>query len=596
MSSTPSLIIGLDFGTTYSGVAFCDTSVGDSLNDIQVVQGWHGVGVMINAEKVPSRIAYQPSQDGNVETKILWGNLIKHNIKVPVHACMKLRFDEQQKSSLPFLSLMRILMSNFDDLDVNGLEGAMERQTGDGPPVYPGKDVVELVADYLTEVRKHAYKELTIQYDKGLFESMPRELVVTVPAVWSERAKDLTLKAVAKAKWMAAKTWLVTEPEAAAIYTLRDIIEGANKSEIGSGDTFVLCDAGGGTVDLISYKVTQTTPSFRVEEAAVGSGDKCGATYVEKEFLTWLEKWIGEERYNRIPKPKTRHGSPMINTFETAKMQFSGDDDDIPITLPSEIGIRDDDALKIEDGVLSLDRTQMRQFFDPCVNRTLELIDGQAVFVVGGFGLNNYLFQKIQEYCKSRSIQTRRPKHPWSAVARGAVCRGLEGKTSGLVAVRLARKFYGTPVSRLYNPDLHIEADAYIDEYTGRKMAKGQMVWLTEKGDRLPEDIPKTFEIQVSSHFTYLEEKEIGAQLCACTEDAAPRRYAHDDVKVICKVRANFSDIPVSRFPRMRNPKTGQEYYEVDFKLEARFVGGELTWRLLFEGKEWGSTTVSYDD
>jgi hypothetical protein len=42
------------------------------------------------------------------------------------------------------------------------------------------------------------------------------------------------------------------------------------------------CDAGGGTVDLISYKITQTKPTFRVEEAAVGSGDKCGASYIDK--------------------------------------------------------------------------------------------------------------------------------------------------------------------------------------------------------------------------------------------------------------------------------------------------------------------------
>ena len=42
------------------------------------------------------------------------------------------------------------------------------------------------------------------------------------------------------------------------------------------------CDAGGGTVDLISYRVTQRHPTFKIEEAAVGSGDKCGATYVEK--------------------------------------------------------------------------------------------------------------------------------------------------------------------------------------------------------------------------------------------------------------------------------------------------------------------------
>lgn len=45
---------------------------------------------------------------------------------------------------------------------------------------------------------------------------------------------------------------------------------------------FVLCDAGGGTVDLISYKITRVDPYLEVEEAAVGSGDKCGASYIDK--------------------------------------------------------------------------------------------------------------------------------------------------------------------------------------------------------------------------------------------------------------------------------------------------------------------------
>lgn len=50
------------------------------------------------------------------------------------------------------------------------------------------------------------------------------------------------------------------------------------------GDVFVLCDAGGGTVDLISYKVTQTSPTFKIEEAAVGTGAKCGASFIEEVF------------------------------------------------------------------------------------------------------------------------------------------------------------------------------------------------------------------------------------------------------------------------------------------------------------------------
>ena len=48
------------------------------------------------------------------------------------------------------------------------------------------------------------------------------------------------------------------------------------------GDNIVLCDCGGGTVDLISYKIIQMEPNLKVEEAAIGSGDKCGASYVDK--------------------------------------------------------------------------------------------------------------------------------------------------------------------------------------------------------------------------------------------------------------------------------------------------------------------------
>ncbi len=194
------------------------------------------------------------------------------------------------------------------------------------------------------------------------------------------------------------------------------------------------------------------------------------------------------------------------------------------------------------------------------------------------------------------------------------------------MAVRLSRKFYGTPVSRIFDPDVHSVEDAYTDDYTGCRMARGQMAWLVDKADRLPEDDPKAMSIRVSAHFTYDEPREVGAVLCGCTEDVAPTRFAHDgkpvlllqyqdtipvmpqanprlstplqcpDVKIVCKVRSDFSDIPVSKFPRMRNPKTGKAYFEVDFQLEANFKGGELNWRLLWKGQEWGCTTVSFDD
>lgn len=220
-------------------------------------------------DKVPSRIAY-----GQSLTKVLWGYEIKPTTKDKVHALMKLKLDTKLKHSKQLKLLLALLTQSVAGLNLD--ESDDEQDPEDAPPEYPGKSAVEIVADYLTEVRKHIWKGIAVQYGEALFASLPKELIVTVPAVWSERAKDLTLKAVGKAKFDAKSISIVTEPEAAAVYTLRGMKEGANRADVKVGDMFVICDAGGGTVDLISYKVTQVDPIFKLEEAAVGSGDKCG--------------------------------------------------------------------------------------------------------------------------------------------------------------------------------------------------------------------------------------------------------------------------------------------------------------------------------
>lgn len=150
------------------------------------------------------------------------------------------------------------------------------------------------------------------------------------------------------------------------------------------------------------------------------------------------------------------------------------------------------------------------------------------VILVGGFGRNAYLFKKVSEYCAEHDILARKPTFPWSAVARGAVCRGLEGPASGLVLVRLARKHYGTPVSVPYIAGVHNAADMYIDELTGSKYARGQMRWLVDKGERLPETSPKKVSILCSCSFKRTEDRTFGAVLVGCDEDEVPSRYAHD--------------------------------------------------------------------
>ena len=90
---------------------------------------------------------------------------------------------------------------------------------------------------------------------------------------------------------------IISEPEAAAIYALHAM----DPHSIQVGDTFVLCDAGGGTVDLISYTVSALKPILQVEEAAMGSGRICGSTFLNRIFQKFLVEKLGlNEEWVRI--------------------------------------------------------------------------------------------------------------------------------------------------------------------------------------------------------------------------------------------------------------------------------------------------------
>ena len=67
-----------------------------------------------------------------------------------------------------------------------------------------------------------------------------------------------------------------------------------------------------------------------------------------------MQKWIGPAAYGKIPKEKTLHGSPMINSFEECKRDFSGTQDNNMVTLPKECGIEDDESRNIDEKVLTM--------------------------------------------------------------------------------------------------------------------------------------------------------------------------------------------------------------------------------------------------
>lgn len=103
------------------------------------------------------------------------------------------------------------------------------------------KTVNEAVSDYLSQIYKHTMQVLTRRYGETFMSMTKVQFVLTAPAVWSDSAKDATLKAAEKAGMgNRPDLKIISEPEAAAVYTLKAI----QPNHLKVGDNFVVCDAG----------------------------------------------------------------------------------------------------------------------------------------------------------------------------------------------------------------------------------------------------------------------------------------------------------------------------------------------------------------
>lgn len=123
-----------------------------------------------------------------------------------------------------------------------------------------GIPVRHAVRDYLKQLIEYTKQVLQRQIAIDAAQ-MNLQFVLTVPAVWSEKAKQMTLEAAVAAGADFKIISLVSEPEAAALYTPRAIQpntlavchpESHTKLYLvlteETNDVFIVCDAGGGTV------------------------------------------------------------------------------------------------------------------------------------------------------------------------------------------------------------------------------------------------------------------------------------------------------------------------------------------------------------
>lgn len=241
------------------------------------------------------------------------------------------------------------------------------------------------------------------------------------------------------------------------------------------------------TVDLISYKITELGNHPAVIEAAAGSGDLCGSTFLDRAFSAWLIK-----RFSHLREWRDWHLPDAMEKWMEIKKGYDGDTNRT-WTIPVR-GLEDDEKLRIRNGTFELTGDQVKRVFESVMKKILALVQSQitesqkgnsaavkAVLLAGGFGNNPYLKARIQQAVGNAIIVEKMHdtygytfpffQFSWknnadippseTAVVRGALLQGLanaqenSGRANILIKSRKARNHFGVAVSDTYHPAKH---------------------------------------------------------------------------------------------------------------------------------------------
>ncbi|KAF9275437.1 hypothetical protein BGZ88_002332 [Linnemannia elongata] len=431
--------------------------------------------------------------------------------------------------------------------------------------------VLEAISHYLEAFHEYVVGEILRGFAKNCQRDHLR-YCLTVPAMWSDRAKNVMRQAAVKANLIKDtdhpdRLMLISEPEAAALYCERK----CDQFNPGNGDRFMICDVGDETVELTVFEIAVTTAGRRLSEVTKGHSASCGSVFLDRHMRRLLEKKFGRKARNFpaniIPN--------LVDTFaDVIKRQFDGLEDQF-FQLPANRcfdDLEDPEAVGIDDGYLVLTAAELKEnVFEPVIKDVLSLIREQltlakdcgAIFLVGGFGSSNYLYSRVKAQFSSQVGLISIPPLPELAVVRGAVYAGLY---PCVATSRIARRCYGIssdqPFEKGKDPlvkrKFELNRVWCIDRFSPY-VKRGQMV-------NVDECISREFS------FTKYSEalKDYRIALYATDTDKEPPRYTTDaGVFKLAEIPIPCPHLPSSRLGSLVKVKVSMKFGQNEIKAEA---------------------------
>lgn len=197
---------------TGAAYLYLDPEKGPNYDKIKIIKSWPGGGGgndTRNLDKAPTEISFESG-------KTLWGFEIPSG--TTRYSCFKLLLDEKASER------------TYDDPSL-----AAGVNSGVRPSLPDGKTVHDVTFEYLRLLYSHVMNELR-DHSPSTLDVTPIHFILTVPAIWSHAAQRATLDAAKRAQFGSRngdKITMVSEPEAAGAYCLREMQQGGvNKLKV----------------------------------------------------------------------------------------------------------------------------------------------------------------------------------------------------------------------------------------------------------------------------------------------------------------------------------------------------------------------------
>ncbi|TGO89200.1 hypothetical protein BPOR_0120g00080 [Botrytis porri] len=478
----------------------------------------------------------------------------------------------------------------------------------------------DVIVQYLEQLFLHAKKYL--HENRRLKDTTIVEHVLCVPVIWSPSACRKMQSAMEVAIQRSDlgsinNLFLVSEPEAAAAYVLE------YSNSISPEETFILLDAGGGTVDATTYTVSGSEPLRLKREEVAAKGGLYGSSYLNEAFKEYLFGRLESEKSDIEINGRTIQGivdQQTVNFENSLKRIMDVTNQNMaPIFLRID-GLRENPEKGFSANRIKIKRNDFWRIFERCLRGNMDLMLDQIklsreagliikkVILIGGFSNNPSLRKTLERRLRKLERDTgvsieletvNDPEYLETAMASGGILRALDKEKDELERMNLCS--YGFFLQEEHDPigiPAHKNVKPINDSSDGVPYLE-VMDWVVKKG----EIIPAAKEYRMDVHFifpaarkTFIYEQEL---YVSDTSTEQHYKFSHPKnrgAQIVGTIHSDFSELirsgGIQETIEQDGPKV-LRYYRVDFELVMKVKGRNLEIEGCIGGESFGGKEIS---